>query len=71
MTEQGSRSYAGAAKGPFRRLERWFVGVVMAVVAFVLEKIVMRSVKRGGTPSRTAAQGPTTLTSRGGDVDVP
>jgi hypothetical protein len=52
------------AKG-LRRLERWAVGVAMAVVAFVLEKIVMRSVKK---PKKDDA---TTLTSKGGDVAVP
>lgn len=66
-----SGSYAGTAKGPFRKIERWFVGLAMAVVAFILEKIVMRSVKREGKPSATPAQAPTTLTSRGGEVDVP
>lgn len=66
-----ARSYAGTAKGPFRRLERWFVGLAMAVVALVLEKIVMRSVKREGKPGTAPAPAPTTLTSRGGDVDVP
>ena len=28
-----------------RRLERWIVGLAMSVIAFVLERIVMRSVK--------------------------
>ena len=31
-----------------RRVERWFVGFAMGVIAFVLEKAVMRSVKKGG-----------------------
>jgi hypothetical protein len=33
----------------FRRVERWLVGLVMAVIAFVLERAVLRSIKRGGT----------------------
>ena len=31
-----------------RRFERWLMGAVMAVVAFLLEKIVMRSIRKGG-----------------------
>jgi hypothetical protein len=52
-----------------RRLERWLVGLAMAVVAFVLEKVVMRSVRKGGTAPIEPAG--TTVTSRGGDVDLP
>ena len=52
-----------------RRLERSFVGFLMTIMAFVLEKAVMRSVKRKGRA--TAEVGPTTLTSRGGEVDLP
>ncbi len=52
-----------------RRVERWLVGLAMAVVAFVLEKVVMRSVRRGETP--TVEPAPTTVTARGGDVDLP
>ncbi|HEV8564730.1 MAG TPA: hypothetical protein VGR41_07430 [Actinomycetota bacterium] len=32
----------------FRRLERWMMGVVMGVLAFVIEKAVLRSIKKGG-----------------------
>jgi hypothetical protein len=52
----------------FRRVERWAVGVAMAVVAFVLEKIVLRSVTKEKPASAPA---PTTLTSKGGEVDLP
>jgi hypothetical protein len=52
----------------FRRIERWLVGLTMALVAAVLERIVMRSIRSKGNP--TAEPTPTTLTSRGGDVDV-
>jgi hypothetical protein len=31
---------------PFRRFERWLVGVFMAALVFVLERLVMRSVKK-------------------------
>ena len=51
-----------------RRVERWVVGLAMGVIAFVLEKAVMRSVKRGGGPAVESA--PTTITSKGGDAEV-
>ena len=58
-------------RSPLRRLERWIVGVGMALIAFILEKVVMRSVRRGETKPVPAAEPvPTTFTSRGGDVDV-
>jgi hypothetical protein len=52
-----------------RRVERWLVGVAMAVVAFVLEKVVVRAMRREGRGDELEAE-PTTLTSRGGDVDL-
>lgn len=51
----------------FRRVERWSVGVVFAVMAFVLEKVVMRSVRKKG---QTPAEEVTTMLSKGGEVDV-
>jgi hypothetical protein len=52
-----------------RRVERWVVGIAMAIVAFILERIVMRSVKkkRGGVEQEPA---PTTMTSKGSEVDL-
>jgi hypothetical protein len=51
-----------------RRVERWLVGLAMAVVAFILERLVMRSVKRSGD---ARGQPPTTtVTSKGGEVDL-
>ena len=54
-----------------RRIERWMVGLVMAVIAFVLEKMVMRGIKKG---AKTKGEGKeelhTTLTSKGGEVDL-
>lgn len=55
-------------KGPFRRVERWMVGVVMGIVAFVLEKAVMRSVRRTRVLAPTSD--PSTITSKGKDVDL-
>jgi len=51
-----------------RRVERWLVGLAMAVVALVLEKVVMRSVRKGETVMTQPP--PTTVTARGGDVDL-
>jgi hypothetical protein len=50
-----------------RRLERWFVGVVMGVIAFVLEKAVMRSVKKGG--GDVPVEPPTTITTKGTEAE--
>jgi hypothetical protein len=52
-----------------RRVERWVVGMAMAIVAFILERIVMRSVKkkRGGMEQEPT---PTTMTSKGSEVDM-
>ncbi len=47
-----------------RRVERWMVGIAMGIIAFSLERIVMRSAKK-----KTPAPVPTTLTSKGGEVD--
>ena len=64
MTSRDARR----AKG-FRRLERWLVGVVFAVMAFVLEKVVMRAVRNKGAVE-AEPEDVTTMISKGGDVDV-
>ena len=51
-----------------RRVERWLVGLAMAVVAFILERLVMRSMKRSGDAKGQLP--PTTVTSKGGEVDL-
>jgi hypothetical protein len=51
-----------------RRVERWAVGVVMVIVAIVLERIVKRTVARASKPEEDE---PTTFTSKGGEVDLP
>ncbi|MEP7059717.1 MAG: hypothetical protein ABI828_03210 [Actinomycetota bacterium] len=51
-----------------RRVERWMVGIAMAVVAFILERVVMKTVrKEGGTVKGPPGK---VVTSKGGDVDV-
>lgn len=49
MTSQG--------RSPFRRFERWVVGVFMALLVFVLERLVMRQIKKKeqARPESTAA----------------
>ena len=51
----------------FRRFERWLVGLAFAVISFVLEKVVMRSVRKKG---EAAPDEVTTVVSKGGEVDV-
>lgn len=60
-------SSTGPRPTGIRRVERWLVGLSMAIVAFVLEKVVMRSVREEG--KAPAEPAPTTLTSKGGEVD--
>ena len=61
-----TRPGAATPKG-IRRLERWSVGVMMSIIAFALEKIVLRSVKKKHPETTPEAS---TLTSKGGDVDL-
>ena len=56
----------------WRKIERWMVGVVMAMIAFVLEKMVLRSVRKAGKSGKSGSKEElhTTLTSKGGEVDL-
>jgi hypothetical protein len=54
----------------FRRFERWMIGVVFAVMAFVLEKFVMGSVRKKGAAPPASNEEITTVVSKGGEVDV-
>ena len=58
-----------AKRSVWRRIERWLVGIVMATIAIVLERMVLRSIKKKGESTETPPQ-PTSLTSRGGEVDL-
>jgi hypothetical protein len=53
-----------------RRVERWFVGMIMAVAAFVLEKAVLRSVRRDGGSTEPSEPPPTTIRSKGAEADL-
>jgi hypothetical protein len=46
------------------------VGLVMAVIAFVLEKMVLRSIRKAGKSEASNEELHTTLTSKGGEVDL-
>ena len=63
----GTKRATKKPKG-LRRVERWMVGLAMGVMAFILEKAVMRSVKKGG--GSTPAPEPTTITSKGAEADL-
>ena len=55
----------------FRRVERWLVGIVMGMIAFTLEKAVMRAIKKKGDVPKIATAPdprPPFATSRGKDV---
>lgn len=57
----------------WRRTERWMVGVAMGVMAFVLEKAILRSIKNDevSSPKEEPIEPvPTTLRSRGGKIDL-
>jgi hypothetical protein len=53
----------------FRRLERWGVGLILGAIAFVLERVVMRSIKKGSTKPSPAVE-PPTATGSGADVSL-
>lgn len=42
----------------FRRFERWTMGIVMGVLAFVMEKAVLRAIKKGTVEPRPAEATP-------------
>ena len=62
------RSSAAPPKSVFRRLERWMVGVVMGILAFVIEKAVMRSIKKQGSASKPAKPAEPFATSKGNEI---
>ncbi|HKI28413.1 MAG TPA: hypothetical protein VKB32_03195 [Actinomycetota bacterium] len=60
----------GRPKSIWRRIERWMVGLVMAVIAFVLETMVLRGIRKAGRSEPSTEELRTTLTSKGGEVDL-
>lgn len=63
MSRPGSRRRRG-----LRRAERWAVGLVLAVFAFVIEKAVLRSIRKGDTKARPTEGTP--ITASGSDVSA-
>ena len=53
-----------------RRIERWMVGVAMGVMAFVLEKAVLRSIRKGHVEPKPAVP-PPTGTLKGREIEGP
>ncbi len=51
-----------------RRIERGLVGFAMAIVALILERVVMKTVKKEGGSVKEAP--PTVVTFKDGEVDV-
>jgi hypothetical protein len=54
-------------RSPFRRIERWGVGLILGVVAFFLERAVVRSIRRGETKPKPSQ--PTALKGMGSDIE--
>jgi hypothetical protein len=50
-----------------RRIERWGVGMILGVVAFFLERAVVRSIRRGETKAKPSQ--PTALRGTGSDIE--
>jgi hypothetical protein len=50
-----------------RRFERWLMGVVMGVGAFFIEKLVMRSIRKGGGDEKPGVGTP--MQSRGTRIE--
>lgn len=48
-------------RSPFRRFERWLVGVFMAVLVFVLERLVMHQIRKKEQAHQAAAAGAVTV----------
>lgn len=60
-----------AKRSIWRRAERWMVGVAMGVMAFVLEKAVLRSIRKGEVEAKPVALSPPTGTIKGKEIEGP
>jgi hypothetical protein len=56
-------------KGLLRRMERFMVGLVMSLMAFVLERVVMRSIRREGGEPKHPTVDATSITTKGGEIE--
>ena len=50
-----------------RRFERWLMGVVMGIGAFFIEKLVMRSIRKGGGDAKPGEGTP--MQSKGSTIE--
>ncbi|HEX9694310.1 MAG TPA: hypothetical protein VGA74_04820 [Actinomycetota bacterium] len=66
MAESPSRR-TNRPRSLFRRIERWGVGLILGVVAFFLERAVVRSIRRGETKAKPSQ--PTALKGMGSDIE--
>ncbi len=57
-----------ANRSALRRIERWMMGVVMGVLAFAIEKAVLRSIKKGGGKRKPTEVPEPFATSKGSEV---
>jgi hypothetical protein len=55
-------------KSVFRRIERWIVGAVMGILAFVIEKAVLRSIKKQGGAPKPVEPAEPFATSKGNEI---
>jgi hypothetical protein len=62
------RSSPEPPKSVLRRIERWMVGVVMAILAFVIEKAVLRSIKKEGGAPKPAQPAEPFAVSKGNEI---
>jgi hypothetical protein len=53
-------------RSPFRRFERIMVGVVMGIGAFLIEKLVMRSIRKSGDGAKPVEGTP--MQSKGSQI---
>ena len=58
---------ASKPRSAFRRFERWAIGVLMGIGAFFIEKLVMRSIRKGGGDPKPADVTP--LQSKGSSIE--
>ena len=72
MTSRSGSTVSSGRRSLWGRFERLLLGVAMGVAAFVIERRVLRGIKRTGTSPRLPAPDATTLepTSRDGVMKV-
>jgi hypothetical protein len=49
------------SRSPLRRFERWLVGIFMAALVFVLERLVMRQIRKKEAARDASTAGAVTL----------